>query len=124
MSFSWIGNLSFITMTGDIFPTGPVVEAVQRPGIDGTMWRSFGSKGREFSVLTLAFYSTSADAQAYRINYTQSVGLDLILVDPTGAQWGVYVEGAMPSMPKLILQSTYGAGYLVECEWHLRVTGW
>ena len=123
MNFSYIGNLSFITMTGDIYPTSAVVEAIQRPGINGTLWRFLGRKGRSFQVRTLALYPTANDAKSYRINYAQSVGLDLVLVDPTGAEWGVYVEGAMPSMPKWVINSTFGAGFLVECEWILRVTG-
>ena len=123
MNLSYIGNASFITMTGDIYPAGGVVEAIQRHGVDGTMWRYLGSKGRAFKLRTVAFFATSALAQTARIDYSQTVGMDLWLVDPTGAEWAVYVEEAMPSMPKYVINSTFGAGYLVECEWTIRATG-
>jgi hypothetical protein len=120
---AYIGSLEFMTMTGDIYPAGPVVEPIQRPGVNGTMWRYLGSKGRAFKVKTMAFYSDASTVNAFLVNYSQSVGLDLILTDPTGMTWGVYVEESMPSLPKYVLNSTLGAGYLVECEWTLRVTG-
>jgi hypothetical protein len=50
-----IGAFTFLTLNGEIDPPGPQVEAVQRPGVNGTMWRYLGSKGQPFQIETVAF---------------------------------------------------------------------
>lgn len=118
-----LGAYNFISLTGAITPPGPVVEPIQRPGVNGTAWRYLGSKGYGFHVDTIAFVPTAADGRSLIINYANLVGSDLVLTDATGQVWGVYVEHVTTRQPYRVLAATLGSGYLVHARWQLRMPG-
>ena len=118
-----IGTFSFLIMNGDLDPPGPEVEAIQRPGINGTAWRFLGSKGLPFQVETMAFITNSVNAGIQINNYRQSVGTDLTMIDPIGNTYYIYVEAVKSKQPKCVNSSNMGPGYLIESQWTLRMIG-
>ena len=122
-----IGPFDFVTLTGEIDPPGPKVEAVQRPGLNGTAWRWLGYKGDQFRMESTAFITQDISAHDLMINYRQSVGGSYYMYDAIGNRWDVFIEGVKIQQPKFVrfaiwFDTFYGNGYIIKSTWTLRMT--
>lgn len=82
---------TFIALKGVVDPPGEVVEAIQRPGVAGTIFRTLASKGSEFELIGIADFTSEGNAKAGVIAYKGLQGTLCTITDDHGQSWTGYM---------------------------------
>lgn len=79
---SSIGSFNFIKMTGPQIPTlASMIRPINRPGVDGEIFREEAQKVEDITLKTVAMVTNSADAQNAVDNYKSLQGYNVTITD-------------------------------------------
>lgn len=120
-------TLTFITLKGVVDPPGTIVEAIQRPGVAGTTFRTLASKGSEFELVGIADFTSEANAKAGVIAYKAFQGLLCTITDDHGQSWTLYMCLGVTSAGWKTGATARGGisngAYLVTSRWRFVASG-
>lgn len=124
-----IGPYRFLELRGVPDFIGERIEAIQRPGVDGTTFRKLGKHGRPFQCLSRADMLNLMTADGYAKEYKGLIGQGSQELIRAGIPHSIYgvafvVLGVKPVVTRVLgtssggLYGTLGRAWL-ECIWQL-----
>ena len=124
-----IGQFNFLELRGVPDFIGERMEAIQRPGVDGTTFRKLGQHGRPFQCLSRADMLNVAEANNYAKEYKDLLGQGSQELFRAGIPYSIYsvafvVLGVKPVVTRALSTSAGGlhgtlARAWLECIWQL-----
>ena len=124
---SSIGLFTMLTMQiegGPFHEFSVGMEIIERPNVDGYLWRATAAKTVSSIVRTMEGYTILANANGAEENYQDLIGTTVTIVDPLGTSWlNMLIEKVIvTSVKKPAMSSVAGLVYLVGAEWTVRRT--
>ncbi len=120
-------TVEFIALNGEIDGAGTMVTEISRPAADGRAFRIVGTKGGEFSLVSIADVASASDAKTLLATYKAMQGT-ICTITKSGGQAHTYflclnvrplgrrqVAGAVGGL--------VGGTWIVEAEWTFVYSG-
>lgn len=123
---TWVGpsQFNFISLTGEAPGNfDATLEAITRPGYDGTALRMMSRNAHPFAMESVAAESSATNAAALINHYRLATGCLFTLYDGAGNYWNHAVPlQVVPQSIRKVYQGNIPM-WLVVCRWEFILTG-